>query len=135
VSATALSFFIPWSALCSDNRKFLSRHFVLSNQYRTAKSLVGLLARAAANNQRWDRSTDALELDVVITAPDRRYRDLNFSKCLKDGITATDRVWVDDCQVRRESWEFLPQPNKSHPGALVTIRAYAPTNPTEAGHA
>ena len=124
MSENQLSFFIPWHTLCSDNRKYLSGHFVLSAQYRKAKKLVGLYAMVAANEQAWERSTDALELVVFITPPDKRYRDLNFSKCLKDGISAGQRVWVDDCQVRREVWEFLPDPDKADAGAMVTIRPH-----------
>lgn len=133
--AAQLSFFVSWKALCSDNRKYLSRNFILSTQYRNAKTMVGLLAMSAASQHGWKRASEALELVVLITPPDNRYRDLNFSKCLKDGITATDRVWVDDCQVRRETWEFLPNPNKTHPGALVTIRTYVPTTIAEVVHA
>jgi hypothetical protein len=127
VSDKEISFLIPWHALCSDNRKYLSGKFVLSSQYRKAKALVGHLARLAARKTGWPRSTDALELVVIITPPDNRYRDLNFSKNLKDGISATQSVWVDDCQVRREVWEFVPEPDKARPGAVITIRPYQPS--------
>ena len=125
-ASNQLTFSIPWKSLCSDNRKYLSRKFILSPQYRQAKAVIGLIAKSAASQQAWRRASEPLELIVLITEPDNRYRDLNFSKNLKDGISAAERVWVDDCQVRREVWEFLPHPDKSHPGAVVTIRPYQP---------
>lgn len=130
-ASNQLSFFVPWKALCSDNRKYLSRKFVLSPQYRQAKTIVSLLAKSAANQQLWSHTTEPLELIVQITEPDNRYRDLNYSKNLKDGISSAERVWVDDCQVRREVWEFLPNPDKSRPGAVVTIRPYVPNHNQE----
>jgi hypothetical protein len=45
-----LTFTVPWSALCSDNRKFISGQFILSKEYRESKQAIGLLSVAAA---RW----------------------------------------------------------------------------------
>ena len=115
-----LTFWVPWDNMCSDNRKYISRHFVLSPQYRSAKTAVGLLAKAAARKQKWGLQSGRLELAVVVTEPDHRVRDLNWSKFLKDGITEAGLVWVDDSQVRIERWESLAI-DKGKAGAEVTV--------------
>ena len=116
-----LTFTIPWSALCSDNRKYLSGQFILTPQYREAKATVGLLAKVAATKAKWARAEGPLILQVEVREPDRRKRDLNWSKVVKDGITANERVWWDDSQVRAECWRFIEPPDKDRAGAVVTI--------------
>ena len=115
-----LTFSVPWEALCSDNRKFKFR-FVLSPQYRAAKLLVGTLAKAAAKTSGWPLAVVDLGLYVLVREPDRRRRDLNFSKNLKDGITDVGGVWVDDRQVRDERWVFQPAEKGIAAGATITI--------------
>jgi Holliday junction resolvase RusA-like endonuclease len=115
-----LTFTVPWSALCSDNRKFKLR-FVLSKQYREAKLLVGTLAKAAAKKSGWVLADVDLGLYVRVREPDRRRRDLNFSKNLKDGITDVGGVWGDDRQVRDERWVFDPAEKGKTAGATITI--------------
>jgi Holliday junction resolvase RusA-like endonuclease len=115
-----LTFSVPWAALCSDNRKFKFR-FVLSPQYRDAKLLVGTLASAAAKKAGWPLAVVDLGLYVLVREPDRRRRDLNFSKNLKDGITDVGGVWVDDRQVRDERWVFQPAEKGKTAGATITI--------------
>ena len=119
-----LTFTIPWSALCSDNRKFISGQFILSKEYRESKQAIGLLSVAAARKAKWVRAEGPLALEVVVREPDRRRRDLNWSKNAKDGITAGEGVWWDDSQVRWELWRFSEDgpPDKATAGATVTIR-------------
>ena len=116
---TTLTFTVPWSALCSDNRKFKFR-FVLSTQYRDAKLLIGTLAKAAAKKANWPLAVVDLGLYVRVREPDRRRRDLNFSKCAKDGITGSG-VWLDDRQVRDERWVFDAAEKGKTAGATITI--------------
>lgn len=115
-----LTFDVPWAALCSDNRKFKFR-FVLSQQYRDAKLLVGTLAKKSAKTLGWPLVDVDLGLYVLVREPDRRRRDLNFSKNLKDGITDVGGVWVDDRQVRDERWKFQPAEKGIAAGAIITI--------------
>ena len=115
-----LTFTVPWAALCSDNRKFKFR-FVLSEQYRDAKLLVGTIAKEAAKTSGWPLAVVDLGLYVLVREPDRRRRDLNFSKNLKDGITDVGGVWVDDRQVRDERWVFQPAEKGIAAGATITI--------------
>ena len=119
-----LTFTVPWSALCSDNRKFISGQFILSKEYRESKQAIGLLSVAAARKAKWVRAEGPLALEVVVREPDRRRRDLNWSKNAKDGITAGEGVWWDDSQVRWELWRFSEEgpPDKATAGATVTIR-------------
>jgi Holliday junction resolvase RusA-like endonuclease len=115
-----LTFTVPWDALCSDNRKFKYR-YVLSPQYRAAKLLVGTIAKEAAKTSGWPLAVVDLGLYVLVREPDRRRRDLNFSKNLKDGITDVGGVWVDDRQVRDERWKFEPAEKGKTAGAIITI--------------
>jgi len=119
-----LSFWVPWSALCSDNRKFISGQFILSKEYRESKQAIGLMSVAAARKAKWARAEGPLALEVVVREPDRRRRDLNWSKNAKDGITAGEGVWWDDSQVRWELWRFSEDgpPDKATAGAMVIIR-------------
>lgn len=118
-----LSFLVPWSALCSDNRKFINGQFILTKEYRESKQAIGLLAQAAARKAKWARAEGPLMLEVVVREPDRRRRDLNWSKNAKDGIGSTEAVWWDDSQVRWEVWRFVEPPDRARAGAVVTIRA------------
>jgi Holliday junction resolvase RusA-like endonuclease len=117
-----LTFEVPWSGLCSDNRKFVSGQFILTKEYRESKALIGALSLAAARKQKWARQEGPLALEVVVREPDRRRRDLNWSKNCKDGITAGEGVWWDDSQVRWELWRFVEPCDKSRAGAVVTVR-------------
>ena len=120
----ALTFVVPWAALCSDNRKFVSGSFHLSREYRNSKQLIGQFALAAARKAKWAKAEGPLALEAVVREPDRRRRDLNWSKNAKDGITAGDGVWWDDSQVRWELWRFDESgpPDKATAGATITIR-------------
>ena len=117
-----LTFEVPWSGLCSDNRKFVSGQFILTKEYRESKALIGTLSLAAARKQKWVRQEGPLALEVVVREPDRRRRDLNWSKNCKDGITAGEGVWWDDSQVRWELWRFVEPCDKARAGAVVTVR-------------
>ena len=64
-----LTFSIPWSALCSDNRKFISGQFILSKEYRESKQAIGLLSVAAARKAKWTRAEGPLALEVVVREP------------------------------------------------------------------
>jgi Holliday junction resolvase RusA-like endonuclease len=59
-------------------------------------------------------------LRVIVREPDRRRRDFNWSKNLKDGITEGGGVWLDDSQVREEQWQFV-KPDKRTAGATIHI--------------
>lgn len=129
ITGQQLALLLPWNALCSDNRKFTNRRFSLSPQYRKSKHLIAQLARLSARAQRWALTDEPLEIEVRIIEPDHRRRDLNYSKNLKDGITASGAIWKDDAQVRREVWELLPRVSKSLAGAIVHVRVYQPSQP------
>ncbi len=116
-----LTFAVPWSLLVSDNAKYLSRRFTLTSRYRTAKQGWAALAANAARRG-WVLTEHPVALDVVVTPPDRRRRDLNFSKVCKDGITASGCVWADDAQVVDERWRMAVVPDKATAGAWVTVR-------------
>lgn len=114
-----LTFDVPWAALCSDNRKFVSG-YILSKEYRQSKLLIGELSLAAAKMFGWALADVDLGLYVLVREPDRRRRDFNWSKNLKDGVTQGGGVWEDDSQVREERWKFDP-PDKHNAGATITI--------------
>ena len=115
----SLTFDVPWAALCSDNRKFVSG-YILSKEYRQSKALIGELSLAAAKMLGWPLADVDLGLYVRVREPDRRRRDFNWSKNLKDGITQGGGVWEDDSQVREERWKF-DAPDKANAGATITI--------------
>ena len=115
-----LTFTVPWAALCSDNRKFKYR-YILSDQYREAKLVIGTIAKKSAKIFGWPLVDVDLGLYVLVREPDRRRRDLNFSKNLKDGITDVGGVWVDDRQVRDERWAFQPAEKGKTAGAIITV--------------
>jgi Holliday junction resolvase RusA-like endonuclease len=127
---TPLTFTVPWDALISDNRKYVTG-YILSKEYREAKALIGQLALAAARKAKWPRQEGRLGLEVVVRCPDRRKRDLNFQKAFMDGITDAEAVWWDDSQVRRTVWEFddREKPSKATAGADVTILVLPPLDP------
>lgn len=114
---------VPWDLLVSDNRKYV-KGYVLSKQYRIAKDGIALLSRQAAHAFGWARTDQPVAMTVLVQEPDRRRRDLNFSKALKDGITQGGAIWEDDRQVRDERWQFIDTPGKRDPtraGAILTI--------------
>ena len=121
---TVLTFWIPWEAMCSDNRKFVSGSFILTKEYRASKELIGALSAAAARKQKWTKQEGPLAFQAVVREPDRRRRDLNFQKAALDGITHGETVWWDDSQVRWSLWYFdeSEPPSKATAGAEITIR-------------
>jgi Holliday junction resolvase RusA-like endonuclease len=116
---TQLIFNVPWAALCSDNRKFI-KNYILSGEYRDSKQLIGQLSLSAAKMSGWPIAVVDLGLYVLVREPDRRRRDFNWSKNLKDGITEGGGVWEDDSQVREERWKF-DAPSKKNAGATIHI--------------
>ena len=120
VAYPTLAFDIPWSALCSDNRKYVSGGFVLSKEYRTAKETLAQRAWMAAKQARWMRVDGPVLLMVAVTEPDHRRRDFNWAKQIMDALTASDAVWWDDSQVRQMFWYFAGV-DKHAPGATITI--------------
>lgn len=121
VKAMKLVFDVPWSALCSDNRKYLSGKFILTTEYRQSKTAIGLLSKVAAKKAKWERAEGPLRMVVCVTEPDHRKRDLNWQKCCNDGITEGEGVWWDDSQVRDARWHFSSTVDKSKAGATITI--------------
>ena len=119
MEGAALTFRVPWEALCSDNRKYVT-NYILSREYRESKALIGALSLAAARKAQWPRPEGRLGLRVTVTEPDRRRRDLNWSKNLKDGITQGAVIWYDDSQVREEHWLFAA-PDRATAGATITV--------------
>jgi Holliday junction resolvase RusA-like endonuclease len=118
-----MSFDVPWDALVSDNRKYVTG-YILSKEYRDAKALIAEFAIAAAKRAAWGRQEGRLGVEIVVRYPDRRRRDLNFQKAFLDGITASEAVWLDDSQIREIYWRFDDTigPNKTNAGASVTVR-------------
>lgn len=121
---TSLTFNVPWAALVSDNRKYI-KGYILSTQYREAKTLIGRLALSEAKKAQWPRSEGRIRLEVVVREPDRRRRDLNYQKAFLDGITESEAIWWDDSQVREACWAFddASPRDKTNAGATVTITA------------
>jgi Holliday junction resolvase RusA-like endonuclease len=115
----SMTFDVPWAALCSDNRKYVTR-FILSKAYRASKTMIAEFSIVAAAQQKWLITEHDLGLRVTVREPDKRRRDFNWSKNLKDGITEGAGVWVDDSQVRVEQWEF-DKPDKANAGATIHI--------------
>lgn len=115
-----LTFRIPWTALCSDNRKYLSGKFILTPQYRASKEAIALYAKAAARKAKWKMPQGPVGMEVVVTEPDHRKRDLNWQKNANDGITESDAVWFDDSQVRDCRWRF-DGTDKLNAGATIRI--------------
>ena len=123
MSVASMSFDVPWDALVSDNRKYVTG-YILSKEYRDAKALIAAFAIAAAKRAAWGRQEGRLGVEIVVRYPDRRRRDLNFQKAFLDGITASEAVWLDDSQIREIYWRFDDTigPNKTNAGASVTVR-------------
>ena len=115
-----LTFDVPWTALCSDNRKYVSGSFVLSKEYRKAKEELASRAWVAAKQARWERPQGPVLLMVAVTEPDHRRRDFNWAKQIMDALTASDAVWWDDSQVRQMFWYFVGV-DRDAPGATITI--------------
>jgi len=113
--------------LCSDNRKYVTG-YVLSREYRESKAFIAALSVAAAKKQHWVCTLERIALAVSIREPDKRRRDINFSKNLKDGITMGGAIWEDDSQVREECWamcDHLPR-SRDTAGATITITLLPP---------
>ena len=116
---SGLTIVLPWEALVSDNRRYVKGH-ILSKQYRDARTHTAALATAAAKAAKWRQTVKPVRLDVAIIEPDRRRRDLNFSKGVKDAISHAGSIWEDDAQVRAECWQFIGR-DKAKAGAVVRI--------------
>jgi len=116
-----LTFRVPWSALCSDNRKFINRMFILSKEYRASKEQIAALSMTAAKKAKWQRPVGPVAVEIVVREPDKRRRDFNWTKCFKDGITQGEAVWWDDSQVRWELWRFSEPANRDTAGAEITV--------------
>lgn len=110
---------LPWEALVSDNRRYVKGH-ILSKQYREARTHAAAIATEAARRAEWRRTVKPVKLEVAIVEPDRRRRDLNFSKALKDALSHAGGIWDDDSQVRWECWRFTGR-DKDKAGAIVRI--------------
>jgi Holliday junction resolvase RusA-like endonuclease len=118
---STLTFDVPWDALCSDNRKYVSHSgYILSSEYRGAKTRLANHAWVAAKQVKWERATGPVLLMVAVREPDRRRRDLNWSKQVKDAINGSEAVWWDDSQVRQEFW-YMAGLDKENPGATITV--------------
>lgn len=115
-----LTFFVPWELLCSDNRKYV-KGYILSKQYRAAKEGLAAWSAQAAKQAGWELTDAPLSIRWVVTEPDKRRRDLSFSKQTKDSITLGQGIWVDDVQVRDEHFLFRPLPDKQNAGAWCSI--------------
>ncbi len=126
-----LTFWLPWDALVSDNRKYQFR-FVLSDQYRHAKAATAQRSREAAFLVGWEKTAGLVAYHVTVTEPNRKRRDLNFAKAFGDAITEGGAVWVDDRQVRDQRWTFAPAPCPVSAGALVRVWALSGDAPPDA---
>lgn len=115
-----LRFFVPWHMLCSDNRKYV-KGYILSKQYRGAKEALAAHSKACAEEAGWELTDAPLSMRFVVTQPDKRRRDLSFSKQTKDGITMGGGIWKDDDQVLEEHWVLRSEPSKAIAGAWVSI--------------
>jgi len=121
VTPPTLSFDVPWDALCSDNRKYVSHSgYILSSEYRGAKTRLANHAWVAATQAKWQRATGPVLLMVAVREPDRRRRDFNWAKQVMDAINGSEAVWWDDSQVRQMFWSFAGV-DKDNPGATITV--------------
>lgn len=119
MEGATLTFRVPWVALCSDNRKYVSG-YILSKEYRESKQLIAEWSLAHARRVGWVKTKRPVGMRIIVTEPDRRRRDFNWSKNLKDGITQGEGIWDDDSQVRDEHWQFAA-PDRATAGALIRI--------------
>lgn len=115
---------IPWSMLCSDNRKYTTHgdRLVLREEYRIAKMAVRRTARDVVGDA--EPAQIPLRLVAAVYVPDRRPHDVaNFAKCvhdaLEDSVYASDR-WLDDVHWLRAGVDV------DRPRAEITI---SPVNP------
>lgn len=115
-----LTFWVPWHLLCSDNRKYV-KGYILSKQYRAAKEGLAAHSAACAKAAGWALTDAPLSIRWVVTEPDKRRRDLSFSKQTKDAITMGQGIWLDDDQVRDEHFLFTHTPDKANAGAWCHI--------------
>jgi Holliday junction resolvase RusA-like endonuclease len=121
VTHPTLTFDVPWDALCSDNRKYVSHSgYILSSEYRGAKTRLANHAWVAATQAKWQRATGPVLLMVAVREPDRRRRDFNWAKQVMDAINGSEAVWWDDSQVRQMFWYFAGV-DKDNPGATITV--------------
>ena len=121
VTYPTLTFDVPWDALCSDNRKYVSHSgYILSSEYRGAKTRLANHAWVAATQAKWARATGPVLLMVAVREPDRRRRDFNWAKQVMDAINGSEAVWWDDSQVRQMFWYFAGV-DKDNPGATITV--------------
>ena len=121
VTHPTLTFDVPWDALCSDNRKYISHSgYILSSEYRGAKTRLANHAWVAATQAKWQRATGPVLLMVAVREPDRRRRDFNWAKQVMDAINGSEAVWWDDSQVRQMFWYFAGV-DKDNPGATITV--------------
>lgn len=115
-----LTFWVPWALLCSDNRKYV-KGYILSKQYRSAKEGLAAHSAECAAQVGWERTDAPVSISWKVVEPDKRRRDLSFSKQTKDAITLGQGIWDDDDQVREEIWRFATLPDKQMPGAWCSI--------------
>ena len=121
VTHPTLTFDVGWDALCSDNRKYVSHSgYILSSEYRGAKTRLANAAWVAAKQAKWERATGPVLLMVAVREPDRRRRDFNWAKQVMDAVTSSEAVWWDDSQVRQMFWYFAGV-DKDNPGATITV--------------
>lgn len=115
-----MRFFVPWAMLCSDNRKYV-KGYILSKQYRGAKEALAAHSAACAKAVGWALTGAPVSIRWIVTEPDKRRRDLSFSKQTKDAITLGGAIWLDDDQVRDEHFLFRELPDKACAGAWCSI--------------
>ena len=98
------------------------------------RAIIAALSVAAAKKHGWHCTLERIALAVSIREPDKRRRDINFSKNLKDGITMGGAIWEDDSQVREECWAMLDHLPRSKDTAGATITIYTLSEPRHESH-
>tara|TARA_R110002020_G_scaffold7935_1_gene32576 strand:+ start:206 stop:601 length:396 start_codon:yes stop_codon:yes gene_type:complete len=97
----------PWDALVPDNRRFIGgrgRSHVLTQRYRDAKDLMGMLALAQIKGKKPLHPKKRVWMRLEFYMPDKRRRDPNnLLKGIADALEGC--VYSDDKQIHQLSWE------------------------------
>ncbi len=115
---------VPWSALCSDNQKYVPAHtkgghqkLILTDAYREAKRKTRELAQQAMHGNVPCRMP--LKLLAEVWVPDNRPHDIaNFCKNAHDAMEGV--VYANDAQLHDVHW-INRGSDVDQPRAIITL--------------
>ncbi len=115
---------VPWSALCSDNQKYVPAHtkgghqkLILTDAYREAKRKIRELAQQAMHGNVPCRMP--LKLLAEVWVPDNRPHDIaNFCKNAHDAMEGV--VYANDAQLHDVHW-INRGADVDQPRAIITL--------------